>query len=138
MTSQITTSGRSRSIMAIASAPDAAASTWSPRPSSAFSTTFLTLKLSSTTRTFRIDILLGDRSHGRVGAALVDSHCGAEQQLLQIPVDRLSAGGRRRLERIEHEAAVGLAVRGHQERRECGLTDEPEELGVHDPSAIEE
>jgi len=54
MTSQITTSGRSRSIIAIASAPDPAASTWSPCRSSAFSTTFLTLRLSSTTRTFRI------------------------------------------------------------------------------------
>src|SRR5206468_3273342 len=83
--------GWSRPIIAIASEPDAAARTWSPRLSSAFSTTFLTLRLSSTTRTFPIDVLLQNWRDGRVGAALVDSGGRAQQELLEIAMDRLHA-----------------------------------------------
>src|SRR5262245_60496543 len=138
MTSQITTSGRSRSIIVIASAPVAAARTWSPRTSSAFSTTFRTLRLSSTTRTFRIGGLLRDWRPGRVGAALVDSRSGAQQELFEVPVDRPHAVDGRRLERIEDEAAARLTVRRHQQGGEGGLADEPEELRVYDPSPVEE
>src|SRR5881628_4045394 len=137
MTSQITTSGWSRSIIAIASEPDAAARTWSPRLSSAFSTTFLTLRLSST-RTFPIDVLLQNWRDGRVGAALVDSGGRAQQELLEIAMDRLHAVGGRRLERIEGERPIRLAVRRYQQGRERGLADQPEELRVHDLSAVEE
>src|SRR5262252_6465371 len=131
-------SGRSRSMIWIASAPDAAASTWSPRPSSAFSTTFLTLRLSSTTRTFCIGLLLRNGCGGRVGPALVNVGGGAQQKLLQVPVNRLHARGGRGVERIEREVAVRLAVRRDEERLERRLTDEAEEFRVDDASAIEE
>src|SRR5436309_780739 len=119
MTSQITTSGWSRSIIAIASEPDAAARTWSPRLSSAFSTTFLTLRLSSTTRTFPIDVLLQNWRDGRVGAALVDSGGRAQQELLEIAMDRLHAvGGRRGRVRLglEHRRGRRVAGAGQQEK----------------------
>src|SRR5438093_12426397 len=138
MTSQITTSGRSRSIRSSASAPDAADSTCMPRPSSAVSTTFLTLRLSSTTRTLAIQSLLRNRSHGRARAALVDPGGSAQQELLEIAVDRSHRVRRQRHERLEAEGALSLSVRRDQERREGRLADEPEELGVHDLSALED
>src|SRR4029434_8316067 len=138
----MTTSGRSRSSISIASAPDAAASTCSPRPSSAFSTTFRTLRLSSTTRTFGIGRLLGVRRRGRARPALVDLDRGAEQELLEVAVNRLRPVGGVVLELAEDEAAVRFAVqrpvRRHQERGECRLADEPEELSVHHLTVVED
>src|SRR5206468_12727777 len=87
-------------------------------------------------------VLLGEWCCGRARPALVDLGRGAEQELLEIAVNRLRPVGGAVLELVEDEVPVRFAkrrpVRRHQERRERRLADEPEELGVHDPAVVED
>src|SRR3990172_9493880 len=149
ITSQTMTSGDSSPMSSTASVPEAAESTSKRLASSARSTTFRTLRLSSTTRT------LGTipRPHGllflRVGRrrlavpapgdGLVDVGRDAQQELLHAARDRLGNGGQvGPLGPVEAEARLLLSLGGRHHGREGFLAGQPGELSMDHAVGLED
>src|SRR5262249_166343 len=122
-----TTSGESRSMRSSASLPVAAHTTSIWRPTRARSTTFRTLRLSSTTSTFGMSLPL-----------FVDRGRDADQQPVDALADRRGrAGPLTRATRQEAKAARGVGVHGREQRGKRRFTGGAAVFGVHDLTALE-
>src|SRR5215470_13414225 len=143
ITSHTTRSGSSRRIWASASIPEAADSTSIRRLFSARSTTVLTLKLSSTTRTFAmLSSFLAVGEGGRLGRtragpAFVDVGSDAQEELVHAPRDGLGQVGQLGpIGLVEPEGRVDLPLRCADERGEGRLAGLADEARVDEPARL--